>query len=177
MKHFWTAWIVACCLATATLGHAQSVTDMQTIAGFVECKLNAQQIRHFVDRVDNHGVLDFVNLPPQPKAVDLAWQTRKPITAWGTSSNLVSLVSPHQMLLAIPAPMGGEIEAAKQWVERIGNMHEDSGTVAMRETLHWHGVDYRKTVGKKEIRLLVDQDESPGWLLLGCRYDQLFANN
>ncbi|NYH17866.1 hypothetical protein [Paraburkholderia bryophila] len=177
MKHLKPLLSVICGAAMVTLAHAQSATDMQTIAGFVECKLDAQQIRRFIGRVDNDGVPGLVNLPPRSKAVDLAWQTEKPITAWGTSSNLVSLVSPRQMLLAIRAPEGGEIEAAKQWAARIGDMHEDDGTVSMRENLHWRGVDYRKTVGKKEIRLLVDQNESQGWLLLGCRYDKLFANN
>ncbi|PQV44566.1 hypothetical protein [Paraburkholderia sp. BL21I4N1] len=177
MKHFLTLSIVVCCVAMTPLAHAQSVSDMKTIAGFVECKLDARQIQRFIDRMDSNGVPDFVSLPSRPKGVDLAWQTRKPITAWGATSNLVSLVSPREMLLAIPAPVGQEIDTANQWAARIGDMHEDSGTVAMREKLHWHGVDYRKAVGKKEIRLLVDQDESPGWLLLGCGYDQLFSNN
>jgi len=167
----------ACGAVIAASAHAQSTTDLQTIARFVQCKLDARQIDRFIGRVDNGTVPGLTSQPTQEKAVDLAWKTQKPIQAWGTSSNLVSIVSPRQMLLAIPAPEGEEISVAKQWVARIGGMSEGAGTISLRETAQWRGVDYRKTVGKKEIRLLVDQQESPGWILLGCGYDKLFTNS
>lgn len=167
----------ACCVAIVASAHAQSATDLQTMARFVECKLDARQIDSFIDRVDSGAVPGLTSQPSQEKAVDLAWKTQKPIQAWGTSSNLVSIVSPRQMLLAIPTPEGDEISVAKQWVARIGGMSEGAGTISLRENAQWRGVDYRKTVGKKEIRLLVDQQESPGWILLGCRYDKLFTNS
>jgi len=166
-----------CGLGIAMSAHAQSITDLQMITHFVECKLDAYQVASFIGRVDSGAVSGFASQPLQEKAVDLAWKTQKPIKAWGTSSNLVSLVSPRQMLLAIPAPEGDEINVAKQWAARIGGMSEGAGTAALRETAHWRGTDYRKTVGKKEIRLLVDQQESPGWILLGCGYDKLFTDN
>jgi hypothetical protein len=166
-----------CGVVIAVSAHAQSATDLQTISRFVECKLDARQIDSFISRVDSGSVQGLASQPPQEKAVDLAWKTQKPIQAWGTSSNLVSIVSPRQMLLAIPAPEGEEISVAKQWVARIGGMSEGAGTISLRENARWRGVDYRKTVGKKEIRLLVDQQESPGWILLGCGYDKLFTNS
>ncbi|MGF6768116.1 hypothetical protein P3T18_000586 [Paraburkholderia sp. GAS199] len=168
---------VACGVMVAASAHAQSAADLQTIAGFVECKLDARQIDSFINRVDSEAVPGFTSQPAQQKAVDLAWKTRKPIQAWGTSSNLVSLVSPRQMLLAIPTREGDEVGVAKQWAARIGGMSESAGTVALRESAGWRGVDYRKMVRKKEIRLLVDQQESPGWILLGCGYDNLFTHS
>lgn len=168
---------ILCGIAIAASAHAQSTADLQTIARFVECKLDARQIDRFIDRVDNGAVPGLTSQPSQEQAVDLAWKTQKPIQAWGTSSNLVSIVSPRQMLLAIPTTRGDEITVAKQWVARIGGMSEGAGTISLRENSQWRGVDYRKTVGKKEIRLLVDQQESPGWILLGCGYDKLFTNS
>ena len=168
---------MVCGVALIASAHAQSTTDLQTISRFVECKLDVRQIDSFISRVDNGSVPGFTSQPPQEKAVDLAWKTQRPIQAWGTSSTLVSIVSPRQMLLAIPAPEGEEINVAKQWVARIGGMSEGAGTISLRENAQWRGVDYRKTVGKKEIRLLVDQQESPGWILLGCGYDKLFTNS
>ncbi|MDR6496409.1 hypothetical protein J2797_006336 [Paraburkholderia terricola] len=177
MKFAQTLIGMVCGVALIVSAHAQSATDLQTIGRFVECKLDARQIDSFIDRIDSGAVRGFTSQPPQEKAVNLAWKTQKPIQAWGTSSNLVSIVSPRQMLLAIPAPEGEEINVAKQWVARIGGMSEGAGTISLRENAQWRGVDYRKTVGKKEIRLLVDQQESPGWILLGCRYDKLFTNS
>ncbi|MGN8134595.1 hypothetical protein ACTJLC_07690 [Paraburkholderia sp. 22099] len=177
MKFAQTLIGMVCGVALIVSAHAQSATDLQTIGRFVECKLDARQIDTFIDRIDSGAVPGFTSQPPQEKAVDLAWKTQKPIQAWGTSSNLVSIVSPRQMLLAIPAPEGEEINVAKQWVARIGGMSEGAGTISLRENAQWRGVDYRKTVGKKEIRLLVDQQESPGWILLGCGYDKLFTNS
>ncbi|MFM0236171.1 hypothetical protein [Paraburkholderia sediminicola] len=177
MRFFPGFMCAACGVVITASAHAQSTADLQTIARFVECKLDARQIDRFIGRVDSGAVPGLTSQPPQEKAVDLAWKTQKPIQAWGTSSNLVSIVSPRQMLLAIPTPEGDEISVAKQWVARIGGMSEGAGTVALRESAQWRGVDYRKTVGKKEIRLLVDQQESPGWILLGCGYDKLFTNS
>ncbi|MFM0000781.1 hypothetical protein PQR57_07125 [Paraburkholderia dipogonis] len=177
MKFPHTIMAMVCGVAIAASAHAQSTADLRTIARFVECKLDARQIDRFIGRVDNATVPGFASQPSHEKAVDLAWKTQKPIEAWGTSSNLVSLVSPRQMLLAIPAAQGDEINVARQWAERIGGMSEGAGTISLRENAHWRGVDYRKPVGEKEIRLLVDQQESPGWILLGCAYDKLFSHS
>ncbi|WP_156923779.1 hypothetical protein [Burkholderia sp. WSM2232] len=166
-----------CSVAVAANAHAQSTADLRTIVRFVECKLDARAIDRFVGRVDSGTVRGFTSQPPQEKAVDLAWETEKPIQAWGTLSNLVSMPSPRQMLLAVPVPVGDEVNVAKQWAARIGGMSEGAGTVSLRENANWRGVDYRKAVGKKEIRLLVDQHESPGWILLGCGYDKLFTRS
>ncbi|MGN8106767.1 hypothetical protein ACTJLB_02125 [Paraburkholderia sp. 22098] len=176
MKIIQAFMCAACSVVIAASAHAQSTTDLRTIARFVECKLDAREIDSFIGRVDNGGVPGLTSQPPEEKAVDLAWKTQKPIQAWGTTSNLVSIVSPRQMLLAIPATEGEEISIARQWAAHIGGMSEGAGTISLRENAQWRGVDYRKTVGKKEVRLLVDQQESPGWILLGCGYDNLFIN-
>ena len=167
-------------ISALTLTHAanaQSSADLQTISRFVECRLEPHQINAFIDRIGNDGVQGFTRQPPQEHAVDLAWKTQQPVSAWGVTSNVVSLPSAHQMLLAICNAKGDELQAAEQWAARIGGMHEDAGTVSLRKNLNWQGADYRKTVDRKEVRLLVDQRESPGWILLGCRYDGLFKNN
>ena len=38
--------------------------------------------------------------------------------------------------------------------------------------MNGHGADYRKAGKSHEIRLLVDDTETPGWILLGCRYQE-----
>ena len=157
--------------------HAQSAADLRTMADFIECKLDPQQIPRFIARVDTNAVPGLANQLGQPDAIDLGWQTQKPIDAWGVQSKVVALLSPRQMLIAIPAPKGGEIDAGKQWAERIGGMHESAGTVSMREHMNWRGVDYRKVGGGREIRLLVDQKETPGWILLGCKYNDASVVN
>jgi hypothetical protein len=159
-------------MSTLSQAHAQSAADLRTIAQFVECKLDDQQIARFIQRVDTNAVPGLSNQQGVPAAIDLGWQTQKPVHAWGVQSTVVSMPSPRSMLLAIPAPKGDEIDVAKQWAGRIGGMHEDAGVVSMREHMNWRGVDYRKAGGGREIRLLVDQKETPGWVLLGCMYHE-----
>ncbi|MEM5371178.1 hypothetical protein V4C53_34790 [Paraburkholderia azotifigens] len=164
-------------IALSMPAHAQSATDLRTMADFIECKLSPKQIERFIARVDANAVPGLTNQSGKPDAIALGWQTRKPVEAWGVQSRVVTLVSPREMLMAIAAPKGGEIDVGKQWAERIGGMREDAGAVSMREHMNWRGADYRKAGGGREIRLLVDQKETPGWILLGCRYDQASFDN
>ncbi|MFP3637650.1 hypothetical protein [Paraburkholderia sp. SIMBA_054] len=169
------ALYVAITLATMSVlpaAHAQSAADQRTISDFLECKLSEKQITRFMDRIDNNAVSGLSRQAGKSGAITLGWEAQKPVRAWGTKSTVVAMLSPHEMLMAIPAPKGGELDMAKQWAERIGGMREDAGVVSMREHMNWHGADYRKAGSGHETRLLVDQKETPGWILLGCHYQE-----
>lgn len=61
-----------------------------------------------------------------------------------------------------------------RFMDRIGNTASGLSRQAGKPgaIMNGHGADYRKAGKSHEIRLLVDDTETPGWILLGCRYQE-----
>jgi len=147
-----------------------------TLSRLIECKLSANDVAAFTDRINAEEITDFAHAGSDVSgdAALSLWKSDAPITAWGERSDLVHLSSTTEMLLAFKVTPGQEMTRGKAIVDRIGGMTPRPDQAAMEETYGWKGMDYRKALsGNRNARVLVDLSYSPGWVTVGCAYGDI----
>ncbi|ACF50437.1 hypothetical protein D7U98_11795 [Stenotrophomonas maltophilia] len=160
-------------LSAPALTQAQESTA-STLSRLIECKLSAEEVSSFVERINAEQVQDFVHSEVGGDSALILWNSETPVRAWGETSDLVNMSSTTEMHLAFRVPLGEELAHGRKIVDRIGGMSARPDQAAMEATYGWKGMDYRKALSNnRNVRVLVDLSYSPGWVAVGCSYGDI----
>ncbi len=164
------ALAIACAAAMPLASLAQNDTA-KALADFVECKLSAEQVAQFNQKLDAEEFAGFAQSDDGGSAALMLWKSAQPVSAWGEKSAYINFPSRKEMHLAYKVPEGQEIKVGEALAARIGGMKPRPDLEAMKETYGWKGMDSRKSLGAdKTVRVLVDVSYAPGWVTVGCGY-------
>lgn len=99
------------CVAMGLSFPTQAQQDVSsTLSRLLQCQLTHQELDNFTDRIAAGDLTDFSQSKKGNGAALMLWEARAPVMAWGESSTLVHVSGVQEMLLAIPVPVGEEME-------------------------------------------------------------------